>query len=62
MSTKQREEKRSPCTAMHRGVEGEGDHGKRQVLVTQVMSVAYKKIRNALDALLFQSIRLRIIR
>eukprot|EP00965_Chrysotila_dentata_P112059 3705383-Pleurochrysis_carterae.AAC.1 len=45
MSTKQREERRSPGTAVGR----------------VVVSVAYKKIGNALDALFGQSIRLQIV-
>eukprot|EP00965_Chrysotila_dentata_P062778 2079823-Pleurochrysis_carterae.AAC.1 len=33
MSTKQCEERRSPGTTVHRGVECEGDHGERQMPV-----------------------------
>eukprot|EP00965_Chrysotila_dentata_P059827 1984159-Pleurochrysis_carterae.AAC.1 len=62
MSTKQRKERRSPGTAVGRGVERDGDHGNCQMPIAQVVSVAYTKIGNALDALFGQSIRLQVIR
>eukprot|EP00965_Chrysotila_dentata_P227965 6196330-Pleurochrysis_carterae.AAC.1 len=39
MSTKQREERHSPGTTVHRGVQREVDHGKRQMPVTQRANV-----------------------
>eukprot|EP00965_Chrysotila_dentata_P002630 85598-Pleurochrysis_carterae.AAC.1 len=36
MSTKQREERRSPSTAVHRGIERKSDHGERQMPVAQM--------------------------
>eukprot|EP00965_Chrysotila_dentata_P098286 3249236-Pleurochrysis_carterae.AAC.1 len=39
MSTKQREERRPPGTAVHRGVKREGDHGERQMPVALALPI-----------------------
>eukprot|EP00965_Chrysotila_dentata_P010011 326349-Pleurochrysis_carterae.AAC.1 len=56
MSTKQCEERCASSTAVHRSVERECDHGSVRCQSHKVVSMTYKKIRDALNALLCQSI------
>eukprot|EP00965_Chrysotila_dentata_P151429 5004469-Pleurochrysis_carterae.AAC.12 len=56
-----RKERCAASAAVHSYVEREGDHGYRQMPMTQVMGVTNKEIRDALDALLYGIVGLRVL-